>query len=327
MSGSTFGKLFKVTTFGESHGEAMGVVIDGMPSNLEFELSKLQAQLDKRRPGRLKESTSRVELDEALVLSGIFENKTLGTPICVIVKNNNQRSQDYEVLKTKARPGHADQTTIDKYGIRDYRGGGRASGRETVSRVIAGYFASLIMPAVTTTGIITQVGPHLTGSKYTSDSKLSLGDKSLDDKISTYLLDLKSIGESCGGEIKVKVSGVPKGLGDPCFDKLKATLSHGLMSIGSCMGVSFGYGDGVKSALGSEISKERCVFGGIEGGISNGEDIYLSLIFKAPSTVGDNAKEGRHDPCILPRVVPVIESMIKIVLADHYLINKALFIK
>ncbi len=327
MSGSTIGKLFKVTTFGESHGPAMGVVIDGIPSNLNFDLESLQGELDRRRPGRLKESTSRDEKDKAIVLSGIFENKTLGTPICVTIENSNQRSKDYATLKSKPRPGHADQTTLDKYGIRDHRGGGRASGRETVSRVVAGYFAQLIIPNVKVNAIITQLGPHQTGLNYDSNSSLSLGDQLLDSKISKYLLELKKTGQSCGGEVKVRVTNVPKGLGDPCFDKLKATLSHGLMSIGSCMGISFGIGESFKSALGSEISKDKSVFGGVEGGISNGDDIHLSLIFKAPSTVGDNAKEGRHDPCILPRVVPVIESMIKIVLADHSLINKALFIK
>ncbi len=311
MSGNSFGNIFKVTSFGESHGEAMGVVIDGMPPNIDVDLVALQAQLDRRRPGALKVSTSRNEADKAIILSGLFQNKTLGTPIAVIVKNTNQKSEDYKDIKTSPRVGHADQTTLDKFGIKDHRGGGRASGRETVSRVIAGYFAGLIIPEIKINADITQIGEH----------KLASG---IDKKIEDYLLKLKENGESAGGEISVVIENVPKGLGDPCFDKLKATLSHALLSIGSCMGISFGIGEAFKEKLGSEISTDRNNFGGIEGGISNGEDIQLKLIFKAPSTVGKNAKEGRHDPCILPRVAPVIESMIKITLCDHYLMQKSL---
>jgi chorismate synthase len=324
MSGNSIGTIFKVTTFGESHGEAMGVVIDGMPPNIEICSKDLQKILEKRRPGRMNVSTSRNEQDQAHILSGIFENKTLGTPISVIVKNADQRSGDYNKLKESFRPGHADKTTIEKFGVRDHRGGGRASGRETVSRVIAGYFAGLVIPKIKVCSIISQIGPHVFQLNYDSDSKIGLADSSKDSEITDYLLSLKKTGESAGGEIKVRIQGVPAGLGDPCFDKLKATLSHALISIGTCMGISFGYGDGFKSTLGSEIAVNPRVFGGIEGGISNGDDIYLSLIFKAPSTVGEKAKEGRHDPCILPRVIPVVDAMIKIVLCDHTLIQKTI---
>jgi chorismate synthase len=324
MSGNTFGKIFKVTTFGESHGEAMGVVIDGMPPNIVINTDDLQLLLDKRRPGRLSVSTSRDEKDRAEILSGIFENKTLGTPISVIIRNTNQKSSDYDQLKDNFRPGHADKTTIEKFGIRDHRGGGRASGRETVSRAIAGYFAGLIIPEITISSVISQLGPYSLKLNYDSNSKIGLSDSSKDAEVTKYLTGIKEAGESVGGEIKVRIQGVPAGLGDPCFDKLKATLSHGLLSIGTCMGISFGYGEGFKSALGSEISQKSSVFGGIEGGISNGDDILLSLIFKAPSTVGDKAKKGRHDPCILPRVIPVIDSMIKLTLCDHFLIQKTI---
>ncbi len=311
MSGNTFGNIFKVTSFGESHGEAMGVVIDGMPPNIEVDTNALQQELDRRRPGAFKFATSRNEPDKAIILSGVFQNKTLGTPIAVIIKNTNQKSEDYKEIKSNPRVGHADQTTLDKFGIKDHRGGGRASGRETVSRVIAGYFAGLIIPTIKVHALITQIGElrELNG---------------IDKEVENYLFKLKTEGESAGGEVAVSIKNVPKGLGDPCFDKLKATLSHALLSIGSCMGISFGIGEEFKSKLGSEISTDRENFGGIEGGISNGEEICLKLIFKAPSTVGKNAKEGRHDPCILPRVVPVIESMIKITLCDHYLMQKTL---
>lgn len=324
MSGNSIGKVFKVITFGESHGQAMGVVIDGMPPNVTINTENLQAHLDKRRPGRLSISTSRNEKDKAQILSGVFDNKTLGTPIAVIVENQDQKSSDYNQLKNNFRPGHADKTTLDKFGIRDHRGGGRASGRETLSRVIAGYFASLIIPEIKIISRITQVGPHKISFHDHGVSKLSLADSSQDENITEYLLKLKKDGESAGGEVTVKITDVPAGLGDPCFDKLKATLSHGLLSIGTCMGISFGIGEEFKHSLGSKISTMPEAFGGIEGGISNGQDIILQLIFKAPSTVGEKAKQGRHDPCILPRVIPVIDSMIQIILCDHFLIQKTI---
>ncbi len=323
MRGNQFGQLFTITTFGESHGPALGVVIDGMPSKIDICLTDLQKELDKRRPGRLKVSTARNELDEVEVLSGIYNNTTLGTPICIIVKNTNQRSQDYNQLQNSYRPGHADKTTLDKFGIRDHRGGGRASGRETVSRVIAGYFASLIIPEIKFNSYITELGPHNFTANKQLTSKLGLADGEQDALIEKYLLDLKSKGESVGGKVRLSIKNCPAGLGDPVFDKLKAELSKGMLSIGSCMGVSFGQGHHFARLLGSEISSDPKNFAGIEGGISNGDEIYLDLFFKAPSTIGDKAKEGRHDPCILPRVLPVVESMGKIILADMYLRQKA----
>ena len=326
MRGNSFGKLFNITTFGESHGEALGVVVDGIPAGLNFELNKLQQELDKRRPGRLKVSTARAEQDQAQILSGIFEGKTLGTPVAVIVKNTNQRSQDYSSLKSEHRPGHADKTTEQKYGVRDHRGGGRASGRETLSRVIGGYFASLLIPDISFTACISQIGNFIATQKdletYTR-SRLGFACEEKENEIEKYLLELKENGESIGGSVYLKIKGCPPGLGEPVFDKMKADLSKAMLSIGSCMGITFGRGWEFASLLGSEISSDPKNFSGIEGGITNGDEIYLTLYFKAPSTIGEKAKQGRHDPCILPRVLPVVESMAKIVIADHTLRQNA----
>lgn len=323
MRGNQFGKLFSITTFGESHGDSMGVIIDGMPSNIEINIDELQQFVDRRRPGRLKVSTTRSEADKVQILSGVFEDVTLGTPISVIVKNTNQQSSDYDDLKGQYRPGHADQTTLYKYGVRDHRGGGRSSGRETVSRVIAGYFASLILPKVEVSTQITQIAQHKFQENEPQKSLLGLADSSKDTEIEKLLLDYKANGESCGGSVLCTIKGAARGLGEPVFDKLKADLSKAIMSIGSCMGITFGLGADFAHKLGSEISTNSSNFAGIEGGISNGEDIYFTAIFKAPSTIGDKAREGRHDPCILPRVLPVIESMAMVTLADHYLRQKA----
>jgi chorismate synthase len=326
MRGNSFGKLFSITTFGESHGEALGVIIDGMPAGLKFDLKNLQEELKRRRPGRLKVSTARAEQDEAQILSGIFEGRTLGTPVTVIIKNTNQRSQDYASLKTEHRPGHADKTTEQTDGIRDYRGGGRASGRETVSRVIGGYFASLLIPQISFTACISQIGKFIATTKDLetySGSKLGFACKEKESEIEKYLIELKDNGESIGGSVYLKITGCPPGLGEPVFDKMKADLSKAMLSIGSCMGITFGRGYEFASLLGSEISSDPKNFSGIEGGITNGDEIYLTLYFKAPSTIGEKAKQGRHDPCILPRVLPVVESMAKVVIADHTLRQNA----
>lgn len=322
MRGNSFGQLFTVTTFGESHGQALGCVIDGMPSNIEISLDDLQAELDRRRPGRLKVSTARNETDQAEILSGVFEQKTLGTPICVVVKNSDQRSKDYDKLKNEYRPGHADRTTQLKYGIRDHRGGGRASGRETVARVIAGYFAGLIIKDIKVEAFISQIG-NFKATSFDQKDKLGFADPSQTEELEKYLLSLKTAGESIGGSIFLSIKNCPPGLGDPVFEKVKALLSHALLSIGSCMAVEFGRGRDFASLLGSEISEDSRNFSGIEGGITNGEEIYCTLHFKAPSTIGEKAKEGRHDPCILPRVLPVVEAMAKITLADLFLRQRA----
>ena len=328
MRGSHFGKLFSLTSFGESHGEALGVVVEGVPAGLNFSLEDLQKELDRRAPGQVPGTTSRKEPDKAEVLSGIFENKTLGTPIAVIVRNTNQRSKDYDQLKDHYRPGHADRTYQGKYGFRDHRGGGRSSGRETLSRVIGGYFASLIIPEIKVRAYISKMGPFELEGKVPQDLDADFGpynfpDTSRTEEVKKYLLKLKGSGESVGGRISIVVDGCPMGLGEPAFDKLKADFAKALLSIGACVSFSFGLGEEMADLMGTEVSVDSANFGGIEGGISNGERIFMRTTFKPTSTVGDKAKQGRHDPCILPRAVPVVEAMVKTVLADHFLRQNA----
>lgn len=327
MRGNKFGKLFSFVSFGESHGNALGTVLDGVPAGLPVDLEELQRHLDRRAPGRVAGTTNRKEADRAEILSGVFEGKTLGTPIAVIVKNTNQRSEDYNKLKTEYRPGHADETTIQKYGIRDHRGGGRSSGRETLARVIAGYFAGLIIPKIKVSAFISKMGPfESTPADFKSSTDISPYNFPLVEKnteIKKYLLDLKAKGESVGGKISILVEGCPAGLGEPAFDKLKADFAKSILSIGACVSFSFGLGEEMANLMGSEVSGDRNNFGGIEGGISNGEDILMTSTFKPTSTIGEKATAGRHDPCILPRAVPVVESMIKCVIADHLLRQRA----
>lgn len=305
----------------------MGVVLDGVPANLDFNLQDLQAELDRRAPGKIAGTTSRTEADTAEVLSGIFEGKTLGTPIAVIVRNTNQKSADYDKLKNDYRPGHADKTTQLKYGIRDHRGGGRASGRETVSRVIAGYFARLILPDVKVKAFVSKLGPFayssLPENLSSSFGPYAFPDASKTDEIKLYLEELKSKGESVGGQVKIIVDNSPVGLGEPAFDKLKADFAKALLSIGAVVSFSYGLGEEMASLSGSAVSAQSSSFGGMEGGISNGERMLMTITFKPTSTVGEKAKEGRHDPCIIPRAIPVVEAMVRIVLADHYLRQKA----
>ena len=242
MRGNTFGKLLSITTFGESHGEAMGVIIDGMPSNISVSLMICSLSLTVCAPGKTTGTTTRKEADKARILSGIFEGKTLGSPIMVIVENTNQRSQDYDKIRDEVRPGHADQTTLDKFGIRDHRGGGRSSGRETLARVIGGYFASLIIPNVIVGAYTRQMGELVCveGAEIKAPYYLpGISDK----EVSDYLLKLKSEGDSCGGIVEVIINHCPAGLGEPCFDKLKADLGKAILSIGACVGFSYGEGD------------------------------------------------------------------------------------
>jgi chorismate synthase len=327
MRGNTMGKMLSMTTFGESHGKAMGVVLDGVPANLLFCLEDLKKELKRRAPGQIVGTTSRKEGDEPEVLSGIFNDRTLGSPICVVVKNNDQKSSDYDSLLDEYRPGHADQTTILKFGIRDHRGGGRASGRETLSRVIAGYFAGLIIPDVKVKAYNIQIG------KFNHDilienldldlAPYQFSDPTKTKELENYLMDLKQNGDSVGGVVRLIIDHCPKGLGEPVFNKLKSDLSAALMSIGACTAFSYGVGERFSNLLGTEATSNKKNFGGIEGGISNGERIIINLTFRAPSTVGDKAKQGRHDPCLLPRVIPVVEAMARFVIADHYLRQKA----
>ena len=326
MRGNSFGKILTMTTFGESHGDALGVILDGIPAGLVISHEKLQACLDKRRPGRLAGTSERQELDQFELLSGIHEGKTLGTPIGVIVRNHDARSKDYEFSKTENRVGHADLTTMMKFGIRDPRGGRRASGRETVARVIAGYFASLVLPQVEIRIQSLQLG-ELKSIDCTSLQKefgaYGFPTEDQNTEASHYLSELRTQGESVGCLVAVRIMNCPEALGEPVFDKLKAELAHALLSIGGCMSFSIGAGEDFASMRGSEIGNKRELFGGIEGGISNGENLYLELCFKPTSTVGEKARQGRHDACLAPRVFPVIEAMIRFVLADQFLRQQA----
>lgn len=327
MRGNSFGKMFSLTSFGESHGPAMGVVLDGVPAGLVFSIADLQRELDRRAPGKIAGTTSRIEEDKAIVLSGIFEDKTLGSPVAIMVNNTNQKSEDYQALRDEHRPGHADKTTVMKYGIRDHRGGGRASGRETLARVIAGYFAGLVLPKIKVKAYVSKLGPfeHKEILK-NIDSDLgiySFPDQSKTEQIKTYLEDLKSKGESVGGRVRILVDNAPVGLGEPAFDKLKADFAKALLSIGAVVSFSYGLGEEMADLTGTQVTAMKNAFGGIEGGISNGERMVMTLTFKPTSTVGEKAREGRHDPCIIPRAIPVVEAMVKIVLADHYLRQNA----
>jgi len=332
MRGNSFGKLLTITSFGESHGKSMGVVIDGVPAGIQIDLGKLQTELDRRRPGKNIINSARKELDQAIILSGIFQNKTLGSPIAVMVENHDQRSEDYQQMASEYRVGHADKTTELKYGIRDHRGGGRASGRETIARVIGGYFASLILPQLSARAYVESIGEIFTVPNsfdpHTIHSIEDLGSFGfpLSDQwqeIEKFLSELKLAGDSVGGVITLSLKNVPAGLGEPCFDKLKADLAKAFVSIGACIGVSFGKGFELAKLKGSQYQNHPEYFGGIEGGISSGENILVRLAFKAPSTVGKNAKLGRHDVCLLPRAISVVEAMAKLVIADHYLRQNA----
>ncbi|MFP5386451.1 MAG: chorismate synthase [Bacteriovoracia bacterium] len=327
MSGNSFGQLYKITTFGESHGEALGVVIDGIPAGLKVSIEDLKKELKRRAPGQHSVHTSRKEDDIPEILSGVFEDKTLGTPITVIVRNTNQRSQDYDKLKETYRPGHADKTTMMKYGHRDHRGGGRASGRETLARVIGGYFAGLVLPTVSFYAFIEEVAhfklTHPPKDHSTDRGEINIPDKKMSDEVITFLKSCKEKGESAGGVVTLSIQNPPRGLGEPVFDKLKADFAKAMLSIPACIGFSISSGFELAKLPGTQMSMNSANFGGMEGGISNGEEILLKMAFKAPSTLGENAKSGRHDPCILPRVIPVVEAMAKIVMADHFLRNEA----
>lgn len=311
----------------------MGVIIDGCPSNLDVDENHLQKEVWKRSPGRVAGTSARKEPDEVEILSGIFEGKTLGTPICVIVRNQNQKSSDYVGFDKVYRPGHADKTTELKYKIRDYRGGGRASGRETISRVIAGYFAGLILTKTETQVIsyVSSLGKIQLPKDISYEDLFNFipqGDYHFplvedEHKIKNYLHDLKVSGDSVGGEITTVIKRPPKGLGEPVFHKLKSDLSSALLSIGACVSFEFGLGKDFLTLTGKHMTDRPDYFGGLEGGISNGHTILVKCVFKPTSTVGEKAQQGRHDPCIVPRAIPVVNAMIKIVMADHFLRQRA----
>lgn len=339
---NTFGELFRVTTFGESHGPAMGAVIDGCPAGVALDAAQVQRALDRRRPGQSAVTTARAEGDRVELLSGVYEDKTLGTPIAAVVRNENQRSQDYAKLATEDRPGHADRTWRERFKHRDPRGGGRTSGRETLSRCIGGAVAEALLarelPGVSVVGWVSRVGalvappppPGLTRAQV--DAHVTrCPDARVADQMEALILDAKLSGDSWGGVITLRVEGLPVGLGEPVFGKLKSLLSSGLAGIGAVTGVAWGPDDlEARLALpGSEFHARAAdgsvsdVYGGIQGGLSNGEPLTVRVLFKPPATLREHAKSGRHDPCILPRAVPVTEAMVSMVLADLYLLSLA----
>jgi chorismate synthase len=327
MASNSFGTIFRITTFGESHGPALGVVIDGCPSNIPLAEEDFVPALKKRRPGQSKITSARKEEDAPIILSGVFEGKTTGMPITVIVKNKDAKPEDYELLRNAFRPGHADETYAGKYGNRDHRGGGRSSGRETVSRVIAGVVAKKILPKdVEITGHTVKIGPHeaeVFKPETIEENMVRCADPEVAKKMEEYVMSLKEEHNSVGGLISLQVTNTPKHLGDPVFGKLKAKLAEAALSIGAVTGFCYGKGFGVAEMTGVEYISDRKNFGGILGGISTGEDLSCVISVKPPCSLGEVAKRGRHDPCIVPRVIPVVEAMFTIVLADLFLLQQA----
>lgn len=361
MAGNTFGDSFRVTTFGESHGTALGVIIDGCPAGINIDLEKLQHALDRRKPGAKSNVavTARKEDDKAEILSGIFEGKSTGTPISIIIKNTSQRSSDYGNLATTFRPGHADYTYYEKYGIRDYRGGGRSSGRETAARVAAGAIASQILEnllgkdfSITAyTRMAAGIECFETNLSVIEENPLRACDLEAAERMAKHIEQIRKNGDSTGGIVECQIKGIPAGLGEPVFDKLDALLAHAMLSIGAIKGIEFGSGFEASKALGSKnndqmridsngkVSFESNNAGGILGGISNGNDIYFTVavkpvpsIFQKQQTISideahkytnsDLVIEGRHDVCLCPRIIPVVEAMSAITLADLLLRNR-----
>jgi chorismate synthase len=326
VSANRFGHLFQITSFGESHGTALGVVIEGCPAGLVFNFDLLKQFLERRRPGNSATVTGRQESDATEILSGVYDGKTLGTPITIIVRNNDARSSDYDQIKTMPRAGHADDVWREKFEHTDPRGGGRSSGRETVARVMGGAVAQMLVQAnFPQTQVVSF--PRQIGNLHTEDTEIQLG-QSLNlstghkQKIDQMLLSLKSEGDSVGGIAEIWVPSPPKSLGQPVFHKLKADLAAAYMSIGATTGVELGGGFDLAERRGTEVhagTGSSEVYGGIRGGITTGEKLILRVAFKPTSSILDIAKKGRHDPCIIIRALPVLEAMTWLVLADHIL--------
>ena len=322
---NTFGQHFRITSFGESHGKAMGVIIDGCPAGVLFSTDLLQEHLDRRRPGRFPWQTPRKESDTPQVLSGVLEDKTLGTPIAMIVENKNQKSSDYKNFKP--RKGHADDLWKDKFLHSDIRGGGRASGRETVSRVMGGAVACMMIkklhPQLNIFSYATKIGPYEL-KKEEIDKKLItqvdhfFPNKEKSEQVKKMLI--KSEGQSYGGKATICIQGIPRGLGQPVFKKLKSELTQAFMGVGTVYKVSVGESE--ESLSGEEFHQNSSNYSGIRGGLSTGEDINMQISFKPPSSIGKVAQKGRHDPCVIPRALPVLEAMTYLVLADQILARR-----
>lgn len=352
---NTFGNIFTLTTFGESHGVAVGGIIDGMPAGITVDVDFVQAELNRRRPGQSRITTSRNEADKVEFLSGIFEGKTTGTPIAFEVRNTNQHSQDYENMRCLFRPSHADYTYHTKYGIRDHRGGGRSSARVTIARCVGGALAKLALQqlGISVTAYTSQVGKIQLDKDYTQydlssieDNIVRCPDQQKAQEMEEFIASVKAEGDTIGGIITCIIKGCPVGLGEPEFDKLHAQLGAAMLSINAVKGFEYGEGFAGVTSKGSEqndvfMSEEGTITtrsnhsGGIQGGISNGQDIYFRVAFKPVATIlmeqetvdlEGNATHltarGRHDPCVLPRAVPVVEAMAAMVILDNILLNK-----
>ena len=356
--GNTFGHIFRITTFGESHGGGVGVVIDGCPPQLEISEAEIQIDLDRRRPGQSKITTPRKESDTCEIISGVFEGKTLGTPIAILVRNKDARSQDYNEMAVKYRPSHADATYDAKYGIRNWKGGGRSSARETIGRVAAGAIAKKILRQVAGVEIIgyvkciKDIEATVDSSTVTLEQVESNIVRCPDVECAEAMIDRIDLArrdkDSLGGVVECVARNVPKGLGDPVFDKLEADLAKGVMSLPATKGFEIGSGFAGTTMTGSEHNDEFYIdengetrtvsnrSGGVQGGISNGENIVIRVAFKPTATIGKEqrtvtkdgtetvlAAKGRHDPCVLPRAVPMVEAMVALVLCDRLLYNQA----
>ncbi|MFA9191046.1 chorismate synthase [Flavobacterium sp. FZUC8N2.13] len=350
MAGNSYGTLFRITTFGESHGEALGGIIDGCPSGIALDFDAIQLEMSRRKPGQSAIVTQRKEPDDVQFLSGIFEGKTTGTPIGFIIPNTNQKSDDYSHIKDNYRPSHADYVYDQKYGFRDYRGGGRSSARETASRVVAGAIAKQMLSDIKIHAYVSAVGPlsietpyqELDFSKIESNP-VRCPDQEMAATMEDYIKQIRKEGDTVGGVVTCVIQNVPVGLGEPVFDKLHAELGKAMLSINAVKGFEFGSGFEGSKMKGSEHNDlynadgttRTNLSGGIQGGISNGMDIYFKVAFKPVATIMQKQEsldnkgnitemtgKGRHDPCVVPRAVPIVEAMAAIVLADFYLINK-----
>jgi chorismate synthase len=357
---NTFGNIFRLTTFGESHGEAVGGVVDGMPAGIDIDVDFIQAELDRRRPGQSRITTGRKEPDRIEILSGVFEGKSTGTPIGFIVRNTNQHSQDYENLRCLFRPSHADYTYYSKYGIRDHRGGGRSSARVTIARVVGGALAKLALRKlnIAITAYTEQVGPLTVGREYrsldltkTETNIVRCPDSTKAKEMEDLIAKVKAEGDTIGGIVACVVKGCPVGLGEPEFGKLHAQLGAAMLGINAVKGFEYGDGFNMAGKRGSEVNDIFVVTadnggqpkittktnhsGGIQGGLSNGEDIFFRVAFKPVATIlreqptvdleGNPTimkARGRHDPCVVPRAVPIVEAMAAMVILDNYLMNK-----
>ncbi|MDT0554804.1 chorismate synthase [Patiriisocius hiemis] len=350
MAGNTFGTLFKLTTFGESHGEAIGGIIDGCPAGLKIDYNAITAEMQRRKPGQSAIVTQRKEPDTVAFYSGIFEGTTTGTPIGFIIKNTNQKSKDYTHIKDTYRPSHADYTYDKKYGIRDYRGGGRSSARETACRVVAGAIAKQLIKEINITAYVSSVGTLELDKHYSElnfseieNNLVRTADTSMAKQMEAYIKEIRKEGNTVGGTITCVIQNMPTGLGEPVFDKLHAQLGKAMLSINAVKGFEYGSGFAGTKMKGSEHndlfnengSTKTNLSGGVQGGISNGEDIYCNIAFKPVATIMQKQQtitkdgelttmqgKGRHDPCVVPRAVPIVEAMAALVIADFWLLNK-----